>query len=225
MVRYLINTARPLIFSTAPSPPSVAGALAALELLERQPHEVEHLHHAARALRGALAGEGFVVADNNMHIVPLVVGDSENAMRLCQATLERGVFAQAIRPPTVAEGTSRLRLATMASHSVEELRQAATALAGAAREVGLDPTRLGEPAALARQSATPASREASTPNAAPPSTPNTRATSTPNAAPPSTPNAGPTSTPNASPTSTPNAAPPSTPSAGPASKPRLAHVA
>jgi 8-amino-7-oxononanoate synthase len=152
MVRYLVNTSRPLIFSTAPSPPSVAGALAALELLEGRPQEVERLHESARTLRRALADEGFVVADSNMHIVPLVVGNSEDAMRLCQAALQRGVFAQAIRPPTVADGTSRLRLAAMASHNTEELRRAAKALAEAAREVGLEPTRLGEPAALGARS-------------------------------------------------------------------------
>lgn len=144
-VRYLINTARPLIFSTAPSPPSVAGALAALELLEVEPERVERLHDAARCLRGALADEGFAVERGEMHIVPLVVGHSEAAVRFCGAALEHGVFAQAIRPPTVAQGTARLRLAVMASHSAEELRLAATSLAEAAREVGLDPAQLGEP--------------------------------------------------------------------------------
>jgi 8-amino-7-oxononanoate synthase len=143
MVRYLINTCRPLIFSTAPSPPSVAGALAALELLEERPHEVERLHEAARTLRGALAHEGFVVSESDMHIVPLVVGDSKDAVALCQAALERGVFAQAIRPPTVPDGTSRLRLAVMASHAAGDLRQAAKALAQGARELGLDPATLG----------------------------------------------------------------------------------
>src|SRR6202035_776748 len=116
MVRYLVNTSRPLIFSTAPSPPSAAGALAALELLEDEPGRTTRLHEAARTLREALAEQGFAVARSDMHIVPLVVGESEAAMRLCQAALERGVFAQAIRPPTVPQGTSRLRLATMASH-------------------------------------------------------------------------------------------------------------
>jgi 8-amino-7-oxononanoate synthase len=143
MVRYLLNTARSLIFSTAPAPPSVAGALAALELLEERPEEVARLHAAARTLRGALASEGFRVPESDMHIVPLVVGDNDDAMRLCQAALERGVFAQAIRPPTVAIGTSRLRLAVMASHTTGELLQAAKALAEAARELGLDPTTLG----------------------------------------------------------------------------------
>jgi 8-amino-7-oxononanoate synthase len=163
MVRYLINTARPLIFSTALPPPSTAGALAALELLEEHPEQAASLHEAAHALRCALAREGFAVRESNMHIVPLVVGDSEQAMSLCQAALERDVFAQAIRPPTVANGTSRLRLATMASHDAEELRHAARALADAARETGLDPSRLGEPSVLGERSAARGSRQTSKP--------------------------------------------------------------
>jgi 8-amino-7-oxononanoate synthase len=139
----LINTARSLIFSTAPGPPAVAGALAALELLAERPHRVERLHAAARALRGALAKEGFAVTSGEMPIVPVVVGSEHDTMRLCQAALERGVFAQGIRPPTVPAGTSRLRLAAMATHTPAELRQAARTLGEAARGVGLDPAALG----------------------------------------------------------------------------------
>jgi 8-amino-7-oxononanoate synthase len=143
MVRYLVNRARALIFSTAPAPPSVGAALAALELLEGHPEQVERLHAAARALRGGLAAEGFDVGEGDMQIVPLVVGGSEEAMSFCAAALERGVFAQAIRPPTVPAGSSRLRLSAMASHTEDELREAARALGGAARAVGLDPAMVG----------------------------------------------------------------------------------
>jgi 8-amino-7-oxononanoate synthase len=143
MVRYLINTARSLIFSTAPGPPAVAGALAALELLQERPHRVERLRSAALTLRRALALEGFLVAEQEMQIVPLLVGDEHAAMRLCKEALERGVFAQAIRPPTVPAGTSRLRLATMASHTAEELKLAARTLGEAARGIGLDPATMG----------------------------------------------------------------------------------
>jgi len=139
IVRYLLNTARSLIFSTAPSPPAVAGALAALGLLQERPHRVQRLRSNARVLRRALAAEGFPVADSELQIVPLIVGEPQAAMRLCQATIERGVFAQAIRPPTVAPGSSRLRLTAMASHTHSELELAATVFANAARELGLEP--------------------------------------------------------------------------------------
>jgi 8-amino-7-oxononanoate synthase len=150
MVRYLINTARPLIYSTAPSPPAVAGALAALKLLRERPHRVERLRANARALRRGLAGEGFPVADADMHIVPLIVEDERAAMRLCQEALERGVFAQAIRPPSVPAGSSRLRLTAMASHTASELEMAATVFADAARAIGLDPASIA-PALSERQ--------------------------------------------------------------------------
>ncbi len=137
-IRYLINTARPLIFSTAPSPPAIAGALAALGLLEERPHRVQRLRSNARELRRALSAEDIPAEDVEMHIVPVIVGDERDASGLCEAVLKRGVFAQAIRPPTVAPGTSRLRLAVMASHTADELRDAARTIGAAARELGLD---------------------------------------------------------------------------------------
>jgi glycine C-acetyltransferase/8-amino-7-oxononanoate synthase len=145
MIRYLVNTARSFIFSTAPPPPAVAGALAALDLLEERPHRVERLQANARVLRRALASEGFPVAEGDMHIVPLVVGDAQDAVRLCQEAIEGGVFAQAIRPPTVQDGTSRLRLAAMASHTATDMRLAASVLAAAARKLGLNPAKIGPP--------------------------------------------------------------------------------
>jgi 8-amino-7-oxononanoate synthase len=142
MVRYLINAARSLIFSTAPPPPAVAGALAALDLLRDRPHRVQRLRSNSRVLRRALAAEGFPVPDGEMQIVPLIVGDERAAMSLCQQAIERGIFAQAIRPPSVPSGTSRLRLTVMASHTASELQRAAEVLGGLARNIGLDPAAM-----------------------------------------------------------------------------------
>jgi 8-amino-7-oxononanoate synthase len=141
MAKYLINTARTLIFSTALPPPAVAAAIAALALLREQPRRVEKLQRNAEVLRDALAAEGLPVGGSSTQIVPLVVGDATAAVRASERALERGVFAQAIRPPTVPAGTSRLRLALMASHTKSELREAARVLAAcvpvAAREASL----------------------------------------------------------------------------------------
>ena len=145
MIRYLVNAARPLIFSTAPPPPAVAAALAALELLQERPHRVERLRANSRTLRRALAGEGFPVPDHGTHIVALVVGEEHAAMRLCQEAIELGVFAQAIRAPAVPPGTARLRLTPMASHSAAELRIAARAFADAADNAGLQTALLAPP--------------------------------------------------------------------------------
>jgi 8-amino-7-oxononanoate synthase len=134
---YLVNTARSWIFSTAPPPPTVGASLAALELLESEPERVERLRSNAAVLRSALAAEGLAVGDSKTQIVPVVIGDPEQTMRLCERALERGVFAQGIRPPTVPEGTSRLRLTVMATHRADELRDAARQVGDAAREPGV----------------------------------------------------------------------------------------
>jgi 8-amino-7-oxononanoate synthase len=139
MADYLTNTSRPLIFSTAPPPPAAAAALAALELVESEPARVTKLQTNAGILRDALAREGFEVAGSSTQIIPLIVGDAALAMQICERAIAGGVFAQAIRPPTVPEGTSRLRLAVMASHTKAELREAAAILGKAAMQAGFRP--------------------------------------------------------------------------------------
>ena len=141
VVEYLVNTARPFIFSTALPPPAVAAAVAALELLDSHPHRVERLQANAAAMREALASEGLSVGPSETQVIPVIVGEAEAAMRLCEKALERGVFAQGIRPPTVAEGSSRLRLTVMATHRRGELLHAAKLIAAAARELGLPAAR------------------------------------------------------------------------------------
>ena len=139
MTQYLLNAARTLVFSTAPAPPAVAAALAALGLLEERPRLVAKLRVGAAALRAGLADEGFDLRGAPTHIVPLPVGDPELALRMCDAALSRGVFVEAVGPPAVAPDAAGARLAVMASHREEELRAAAGVLAQAARAVGFDP--------------------------------------------------------------------------------------
>jgi 8-amino-7-oxononanoate synthase len=113
---FLINRARTMIYSTALPPPSVGSALRALELMDRE--LVGRLHANARVLRAALG-----VEPSAMPIVPRIVGDPEAAMAMCEAALQEGYFAQAIRPPTVPEGTSRLRVVATAAHDPEDLQR------------------------------------------------------------------------------------------------------
>jgi glycine C-acetyltransferase/8-amino-7-oxononanoate synthase len=132
LVEWLVNTSRPFIFSTALPPPALAAASAALDLLASGPERVTRLRSNARSLREALEAEGLDVGGSGTQILPLRVGEAEAATALSEQALEQGVFAQAIRPPTVPEGTSRLRLAVMATHRESELRRAAAALGTAA---------------------------------------------------------------------------------------------
>ena len=134
-VDFLVNAARPFIFSTAPPPPSVAAAAAALDLVSAD--RVERLQANADRFRRALAAAGLDTGASRTQIVPVEVGEAEPTMALCERLLEAGVFAQGIRPPTVPSGSSRLRFTVMATHTPEELEEAARLAGEAAREVGL----------------------------------------------------------------------------------------
>ena len=140
MTQYLLHAARTLVFSTAPAPPAVAGALAALGLLEERPRLVEKLRVNAAALRDGLEAEGFDLRGCRTHIVAFPVAEPDIGLRLCDGTLARGVFAQAVVPPATPAAGSCVRMAVMASHRSEELSAAARVIAQAARAVGFDPS-------------------------------------------------------------------------------------
>ena len=118
-------------------PPAIGAALAALTLLDGQPGMVKQLRRNGAILRDALAGQGLEVGASRTQIVPVVVGDARLATALCERALEGHVFAQAIRPPTVPEGTSRLRLSVMANHRADELCAAAAVIGQAAEELDI----------------------------------------------------------------------------------------
>jgi 7-keto-8-aminopelargonate synthetase-like enzyme len=154
LVDYLVNTARPQIFSTALPPAVVAAAAAALELLVKRPKRVERLASNAAVLRDSLEAEGLAVGPSRTQVIPVIVGEADPAMALCERALEHGVFAQAIRPPTVPPGTCRLRLTAIATHRVDDLRKAARVIGRAARELGLaDADGAAESASRARSAA------------------------------------------------------------------------
>jgi glycine C-acetyltransferase/8-amino-7-oxononanoate synthase len=142
LIEYLLNSARSFIFSTAPPPPVLAAALAALELLEAEPERVRRLRDNAAALRTGLLAEGLAAGGGTSQVVPLEIGEATPTMELCERLLERGVFAQGIRPPTVPPGSSRLRFSVMATHEEAELREAARLAGEAARESGIGASTL-----------------------------------------------------------------------------------
>ncbi len=129
LAEYLVNRARTLIYSTALPPPAVAAASAGLQLLRSEPERVSRLWAGARRLRTEFAARGLPTVPGEMPIVPVVIGDPRLAVQAAESALRRGVYAQAIRPPTVPEGTSRLRVVVTAAHSDEQIDAAATILA------------------------------------------------------------------------------------------------
>ena len=135
MSQYLVNTARTFIFSTAPAPPSVAGAMAALELLREQPRRVEKLQRNAAVLREALAEQG-LGSRARRHPDPAACWWALPTTRWPPASTrcDMGSSPRRSARPPCAEGTSRLRLTVMASHTKSELRDAAKTIAAAVGE-------------------------------------------------------------------------------------------
>jgi len=139
MVDYFINKCRPFIFNTA-LPPALAGAtLAALGLLAKEPEHLASLWRNQAAFREEMAVRGRLV-DSPTAIVPILVGGDRETMEVSKTLFDRGVFVHGIRPPTVPEGTGRLRLTLMATHTREMICTAATEIDRALDEQGIERT-------------------------------------------------------------------------------------
>ena len=118
---YLVNCCAGFIYSTA-MPPSVIGSIdAALDLIPGMGEERKELHAKADFLRSRLQNMGWQTGASNTQIIPVMVGGEMEALALSNHLKSKGVLATAIRPPTVPEGQSRIRLALSAHHTVEHL--------------------------------------------------------------------------------------------------------
>jgi 8-amino-7-oxononanoate synthase len=116
VIDLLVNRARSFIYTTGLPPSVAAAALAAVDLVQREPERRAAMQNNARRLRRGLAALGYDVPPGDTPIIPVLVGDSAAALGISQALLLEGVFVQAIRPPTVPQGTARLRVTVMATH-------------------------------------------------------------------------------------------------------------
>lgn len=130
MIEYLRNRTRSYIFSTAPAPASAAAALAALRILKDEPERVERLHCNVAFFLRELRRLG-IQAQTESAIVPVVVGESARVLAAAKRMREDGVFVSPIRYPSVPEGSARLRLTVMSSHTESELAHCAESLARA----------------------------------------------------------------------------------------------
>ena len=130
---WLRNRARSFIFDTAMAPPVVAAAAAALEVVRREPERPERVRTLARRLADDLADAGYKVAAPDAAVIPVFIGEAADTMSLAAGLLEAGVLVGAIRPPSVAPGTSRLRVTLMATHTEDHLGRATAAFRGVLR--------------------------------------------------------------------------------------------
>ncbi len=125
----LVNLSRSFIFTCALPPPQVEAARAALRLVAAEPWRRTRLQALAQRLRTRLGERGISTAPSTTQIVPVVIGSNHETMALCERLLERGFYTQGIRHPSVPEGTARLRITPMATHSEQEVDALADAIA------------------------------------------------------------------------------------------------
>lgn len=128
---FLINRCTGLIYSTALPPPVLGAIDAALDLLPGLDSERDHVAALARVFRGEVKGLGYDTGASQTQIVPVIVGEADDALALSTALAHADLWVTAIRPPTVPKGGARLRVAFSAAHSQAHLDALVTALAQA----------------------------------------------------------------------------------------------
>lgn len=133
IIEYLKNKARSFIFATSQAPATLAAALRAIEVLEAEPQRAQRLQHNVDFFLQALHAEG-VEAYSPTAIIPIIIGDEATALKVADELLASGVLAPAIRYPTVAKGTARLRIALMSTHTEAKLAQTAKLISAAMRK-------------------------------------------------------------------------------------------
>jgi 8-amino-7-oxononanoate synthase len=128
LIDWLVNHARPYIFSTALAPPPAAAARRAVEVVQSEPQRRHRVLALAERLRHELRGLGITSGPSSCQIVPLIVGEAREAVVLSRRLEKQGFLVPAIRPPSVPEGTSRLRISVTAGHTEADVMHLVGAL-------------------------------------------------------------------------------------------------
>ncbi|MBI5326835.1 MAG: 8-amino-7-oxononanoate synthase [Deltaproteobacteria bacterium] len=124
LIDYLINKARSFIYTTSLPPTVCAAGIAAIDIIEDEPQIRQGLWDRVKFFRKGLKEAGLNTMQSETQIIPILIGEADKAVRISRSLLDKGIFVQAIRPPTVPEGTSRLRITLMANHSLDDLKYA-----------------------------------------------------------------------------------------------------
>jgi glycine C-acetyltransferase len=129
----LTQRSRPQLFSNALPPTVAASALASIEFIEAHPERVRALRENAAHFRAAIREAGFKPLDGETPIVPIIIGETADAIRMSEMLLDEGIFVTGFGFPVVPHGTARLRCQISAAHTREDLDHAVRAI----RKVGL----------------------------------------------------------------------------------------
>ena len=137
VVDYLKHHARSLMFSASMPPPAVATVLAALDIIQSEPERRAQLWDNARFLLNGIRELGFNTGNTRTPVIPVIIGDNILTFRFWKALFEEGVYTNPVIAPAVPEGTSRLRLSCMATHTKDQLAFALEKLEKVGRQFGL----------------------------------------------------------------------------------------
>ncbi len=137
LIAYLMQRARPLLFSTSHPPSVAATALAALDLIERDDTLIARLWDNTAFFKSGLAALGFDTGASETPITPIMIGGEAEAMRFSDQLFEHGVFALGIAYPTVPRGKARVRTIVTAGHTRDDLSRALDACGAVGRAMGL----------------------------------------------------------------------------------------
>jgi 8-amino-7-oxononanoate synthase len=137
VINYIKHFSLALIFSASPTPASVAAALAALEILEKEPERVTNLINNANYMRKGLKEKGFNIIDGRTAIVPVIVGNDDIALKMWRILYDSGVFVNVFVPPGVPEGRQMMRTSYMATHKKEHLDEIIHLFENAGKTLGL----------------------------------------------------------------------------------------
>ncbi len=131
LIEWLYNRARSYVFSTAPPAALAAAAIEALNLVQSEPRRRERVQDLAQQVRRSLQAQGWNTGNSTSQIIPLIIGAPDMAVRLSEQLIEAGCYVPAIRPPSVPEGESLLRISLSASHTDDQIAQLVFALENA----------------------------------------------------------------------------------------------
>jgi len=137
VIDYLRHNARSQIFSAAPPPASVAAALQALRIVEREPERRKRLWENTNYMKRELRDRGFNTGDSVSPVIPIVIGEDLTTFIMVKRLQEEGVFANAVIAPAVPPECSMIRTSYMATHEREHLDRALEILTRVAKEVGV----------------------------------------------------------------------------------------
>ncbi|MDF7798112.1 8-amino-7-oxononanoate synthase [Pontiellaceae bacterium B1224] len=131
--KLLVNSSRAFIYTTAPPPAVIGGALGAMDVFESSPRLGSILQANADYFRSLLHAGGLDTMNSQSQIIPIAIGENEKALAISQKLREQGMICAAIRPPTVPPGTARLRISITLAHHVDHLDLAAKAIISAVK--------------------------------------------------------------------------------------------